>query len=469
MFTFSRLSLSRQFLVASFPILLIGMLVVGWWVGQKIEHGVLYRLGSMTSHYVESFVSPHLQSLARRSHLDPADQTALNALLAETPLGQRIVSFKIWDRTGRIVYSTDAAMIGRVFPIGEGLDAALKGIVYSEVSHLTDAENASEKSKWPRLLETYSPIHADKLGTVIAAAEFYQNPDELFREIRTAQLQSWLIVAAVMLSMYLLIFGVVRRGSQTIDTQQRQLSAQVAELSTVVTQNTLLHDRVRRAAVRTTALNERFLRRIAADLHDGPGQDLALALMRFETIAASGGECPACGAGHGYTKENCRAIYTSLQSALAELRAISLGLQLPEIEPLQSTEVAERAVRDFVRKTGANVTITSPDTSANIPLPVKITLYRLIQESLANGFRHGGGAAQRVAVTLANNQLVVTVSDDGVGFDPANANASGGSGLEGMRERVEILGGTFQLQTSPGQGTLIQASLPLQLAGIEYE
>jgi signal transduction histidine kinase len=466
---FARLSLSRQFLVASFPILVVGMLVVGWWVGKKIESGVLHRLGSVTSHYVDSFISPNLQSLARAANLDDADRYALNMLLTETPLGQKIVSFKIWDRSGRIVYSPNSALIGRTFPIGEGLSAALNGIVHSEVSHLDEAENALEKKQWQRLIETYSPIHAERTGTVIAAAEFYQTPEGLFREIRMAQLQSWLIVAAAMLAMYLLNFGVVRRGSLTIDAQQRQLSGQVAKLSAMVAQNTQLHDRVRRAAVRTTALNERFLRRISADLHDGPGQDLALALMRFETLTDTNNPCPACGAGHGYTHENCRAINTALQSALTELRVISLGLQLPEIEQLKSTEVAERAVRDFERKTGAKVVITTPCMPADIPLPVKITLYRLIQESLANGIRHGGNTEQRVVLTKTDDQLTVTVSDDGAGFDAGKANPAGRLGLEGMRERVEILGGSFQLQTAPGQGTVIQASLPLQLAGIDYD
>ena len=106
---------------------------------------------------------------------------------------------------------------------------------------------------------------------------------------------------------------------------------------------------------------------------------------------------------------------------------------------------------------------------ADIPLPVKITLYRFIQESLANGFRHGGGTEQRVDVSQAGGQLKVTVSDNGAGFDPRTANTKGRVGLAGMRERVEILGGSFQLQTAPGQGTVIHASLPLQLAGIDYE
>lgn len=469
MFTFTRLSLSRQFLVASFPILVIGMLAVGWWVGNKIELGVLQRLGSVTSHYVESFISPHLQSLTHTPTLNDSDRAALNALLSETPLGQKIVAFKIWDRNGRVLYSKDTTLIGRTFPIGEGLRSALDGFVHAEVSHLNQAEHVSETGSWSRLIETYLPIHAEKLGTVIAAAEFYQAPDELFREIRSAQLQSWLVVAASMLLMYLAIFGLVRRGSQTIDAQRRQLRDQVDTLSKVVAQNTQLHERVRRAAVRTSAVNERFLRRISADLHDGPAQDLALALMRFESIIDKGSACPACGGSPGYTKEHCQVIYTALRSALTELRAISVGLQLPEIERLDSTEVAERAVRDFVRKTGANATLTAEGGQAELPLPVKMTLYRLIQESLANGYRHGGASEQRIALSQADGQLKISIGDNGTGFDPSEAQGSGGSGLEGMRERVEILGGSFQLNTASGQGTVVEAHLPLQLAGFDHE
>jgi len=465
MVAFSRLSLSRQFLIASFPILIIGMLVIGRWVGETIEHGVANRIGGVTSLYVDSFVAPHLQHLLHTGALDDANRAGLDALLAETPLGRRIVAFKIWDRSGRVLYSPNAALIGRTFPIGEGIAAALAGNVRSEISDLSQGENEFERRKWSRLIETYAPVHADRLGTVLAVAEFYQTTDELDRETRAAQLRSWLVVAGAMLGMYLLIFGLVRRGSQTIDAQRRQLSDKVAELSELVAQNAQLHEKVRRAAVRATALNERFLRRISADLHDGPGQDLALALMRFETIADVCGNCPTRRGEQRSPQEELRAIHSVLQSALTDLRSISLGLQLPEIDLLPSGEIAGRAVRDFERKTGATVTLTAARDPAEMSLPVKIALYRLIQESLANGFRHGGGADLRVDVSTADGQLAVTVSDNGGGFDPHKVDAKGHVGLEGMRERVEILGGSFQLQSAPGQGTVIRVGLPMQLQG----
>jgi signal transduction histidine kinase len=470
--TFSRLSLSRQYLVASFPILFVGMLVLGWWVGRMIEHGVVHRMGALTSHYVESFVSPHLQHLAHSDKLDDVHRVALSTLLTDTPLGKRIVAFKIWDRQGRVIYSTNADSIGRSYPIGEGLAAALSGNVYSEISDLAASENEVERKVWSRLVETYSPIHAEKLGTVIAAAEIYQLTGELSEVIHAAQLRSWLLVASMMLAMYLLIFGLVRRGSHTIDAQRRQLNRKVQELSALAAQNKQLHEKVRRAAVRTTSLNERFLRRISADLHDGPGQDLALALMRIDTLANinSTGNHPPSAALQPQLHTDLHAIHTTLASALAELRSISLGLNLPEIDSLSSREIAARAVRDFERKTGTTVRLMSSGNDATcLALPVKITLYRLVQESLTNGFRHGGGATQCVSIAIADDHLTVTIKDNGKGFDVRTVNIVGHVGLEGMRERVEILGGTFHLRSTIGQGTDIVVGLPLQVEGVDHE
>jgi len=101
------------------------------------------------------------------------------------------------------------------------------------------------------------------------------------------------------------------------------------------------------------------------------------------------------------------------------------------------------------------------DAPPDGPLPVKFTLYRLLQESLANGRRHGGGDGQRVTLRRLNGELLVEVADHGKGFDAHTAMTDGHLGIAGMRQRVEILGGTFSVESAPGEGTLIRASLPL--------
>jgi signal transduction histidine kinase len=93
----------------------------------------------------------------------------------------------------------------------------------------------------------------------------------------------------------------------------------------------------------------------------------------------------------------------------------------------------------------------------------------LLQESLANGFRHASGVSQRVEIIGRDGQLVVEVADAGKGFDPQAVSADGHLGLAGMRERVEILGGTFDVESAPGAGTVIRARLPLAVPEVEGE
>jgi signal transduction histidine kinase len=469
MSAFLRRSLSHQFLIASFPILLIGLLLIGSWMARQIEDSVAHRIGGVTGMYVDSFIAPHVQSLVGSDDLSAADRAALDQILTTTPMSDKIVSLKIWRSDGRVLYSNTKALIGRSFPVGEGLRVALSGDVHSELSDLKQYENEFERVKWSQLIETYVPLRANGAGTVIAAAEFYHPTEELARESRAAQRQSWLLVAAIVAGMYLLLFALVRRGSKTIDAQQEELNNKVVQLTGLVTQNEQLHDRVRRAAGRTAALNEVFLRRISADLHDGPGQDMGLALMQFESVGKTCMVCPGKEHGLFSTSEEFKTIRTAMQSALTDLRAISAGLQLPEIDKLSPCEIAARAIRDYERKTGAAVTLDSRSGTQPMSLSVKITLYRLLQESLANGFRHAAGSGQHVEVRAEKDRLMVEVSDRGEGFDPGLASTEGHMGLAGMRERIEILGGSFDLQSRPGQGTRIRVALPMAVPGLEDE
>jgi len=469
MFNFRRVTLARQFLLVSFLILLTGMLVIGLWVGRQIEVGVINRTAAVTALYVDSFVAPHLQSLGRSGQLDEAHRQELDSLLTGTPLGQRIVSFKIWAPDGRILYSTQPELIDRRFPITPGLAAAFAGEVHTHVSNLNEPENEYERRYWSRLIETYAPVHAEGKGTILAVSEFYQTTDELAQEVRAAQWRSWLVVGVATLAMYLLLAGLVGRASQTITAQQSQLQAQVDELAGLLARNEQLHERIRRAAARTTALNERFLRRISADLHDGPGQDLGLALLRMDALVDGCRNCPAKIDNGRTVNDDFDTVRSALQSALAEVRTISAGLRLPELEKLGPAAVAARAVRDYQRKSSRQVHLSMGDLPDDAPLPVKITLYRLLQESLTNSYRHANPSEQVVEIRHVAGNLDVCIRDNGRGFDPEIALTNDHLGLTGMRERVELLSGTFTIHSTPDEGAVIQACLPLTLAEVTDE
>lgn len=463
MFSFTKFTLAQQFIVVSFLILLSGMVVIGLWVGKQIEIGVTNRTAAVTSLYVDSFVSPHLQDLPNTNKLESEQLVALRQLLSETPLGKRIVSFKVWSPNGRILYSPNPNLIGRQFAPDNGLTEALAGEVNSAVSNLDEPENEYERQLWDELIETYAPVWAKDGSKVIAVSEFYQMPDELEAEIRAAQLRSWLVVAVATLVMYALLAGMVGRASKIIQTQQADLQENVIQLRTLLAENEELNERVRRAAARTTALNERFLRRISADLHDGPGQDLGLALLRIDSLVESCGRCPVQVSEGLTVADDFRTVQTALKSALDEVRAISAGLRLPEIDSLSTAETIRRAIRDYNRKTQHQVELILDDLPEDAPLSVKITLYRIVQEALANGYRHANGAKQNVRLKMEGQNLRLEIADSGNGFNPEAIPADGHLGLAGMRERVEILGGHFDIDSQPGRGTTIRAYLPLNI------
>ena len=458
---FSRFSLVRLLLTGGGVILLAGMSIIGGWVQNEIESGVISRAGTVTSLYVDSFVSPYLEALVGDEQTRAVDWGALHLALSGTPFNQQIVLIKIWAPDGTILYSSNSALVGRKFPVKPELVSAFAGQVRSHITNLTDLDNEVDSKQWPQLIETYAPARVHNTGEIVAVVEFYQTTDDLMHEMHVARLRSWFMVGTATLIIFLLLAVLVKRASATIIVQQSELREKVAQLTALLAQNEQLHERVRRAAERTTTLNERFLHRISADLHDGPAQGLALALMRMKSLADMCGICPVSIGKNPSVADEFGTLHAALQFSLDDLRAIAKGLQLPEIEQLSLAETARRAVRDYERKTGLSITLSVDEIPDQVPFPVKITLFRLLQESLANSFRHSGGVDQRVTLKMQDDQLLVEIADGGAGFDSSAAVSDVHLGLAGLRERVEVLGGIFSVQSAPGKGTVVRAALPV--------
>jgi signal transduction histidine kinase len=427
--------------------------------------GVVHQTAATTALYVDSFISPQLQELATSDTLTPGHVATLDRLLGQTDFGKQIVSFKVWNRQGRILYSNNPENIGQVFPVQGGLAHAWNdGWVAARISDLTDDENVLERQSEKRLLEVYSPVRLGGTNQIIAVAEFYQVVEDLQGSIDRAQRQSWLLFGGATLVMYMLLAGFVQRASNTIAAQQKELSHQVTRLTDLLAQNSELHERVRRAAARATALNERFLRRISADLHDGPAQDLGLALLQMDKVIARSERVQMAGVNDPADGQDLAAISQSLTHALQEIRAISAGMGLPQLNDLTVAETVGRVVRSHERRTATHVALTAKDLPEEASLSVKITLYRLVQEALSNAFRHAGGVGQAVRLTRTDGHLEIEVSDQGPGLNGMQESEwDEHLGLAGMRERVESLGGTFHIESRPGQGTRILARLPLQV------
>lgn len=439
------ISLARQFLLAAAGVLLFGMSAIGFWVSGRIEDSMIHNAAAATALYVDSIIAPLTQELAQSNTLREGARIALTETLSQGVLSQKLFAFKIWKPDGTIVFSNEDGAIGKRFEMTNGLMAATAGQIHAEFDQLEGPENEVERQTGIPLLEIYSPIREPWSGDIIGIAEFYENGTDLRSELTSARLQSWLVVGVVTVAMLASLFVIVARGSRLITRQRAALNEKVETLSMLLAQNQALRRRADQATHRSAELNERYLRRISAELHDGPAQLLAFASLRLGSII------PAGSADH----DNGR-VKTALDDAMRDIRNICRGLTLPELEGLGVDDVLKRVVAAHESRTGTRVALTCHRGLPDLSKAEKICTYRFVQETLNNAARHAAGIGQQVTALPASGGIEVTVSDQGPGFDRRTAGE--GLGLLGLEERIAGLGGTLSLHSQ--NGTSLTMRLP---------
>ncbi len=456
------LSLAKQFATCATLVLLPAMLTIGTWVSNQIEHGVTHNAGVSAALYMENFVEPLVQDLAIQDGIRPSNADKIARLLTDTSLGQKVISFKIWGVGGRIIAASRPELVGQSFPMTKGLVAAWSGIASTEFDHLKDAENVHERATGLALLEVYIPLRARGSDQIIAVGEFYEKAPELKAELNKARLMSWLVVGAVTLSMLAALFAIVRRGSQTIVRQQSVLEQRVTELTGLLAENGRLRSRIHRASARASEGNEQFLRRLGADLHDGPAQLISLALLRLDDVQQH--TQPTAQGPHATpTAEasNSVCVRTVLSNALLEIRNIATGLAVPEIEALSLKAALTSAVHRHEELTRTRVDFSGDCLEKPVPPAVKLCAYRVLQEGLTNAFRHADGQGQVVRARLDAAHLELVVSDSGRSNARAPTSVRRGLGLRGLTDRIESLGGSLLMTPNSQGGTSLTARLPL--------
>lgn len=445
-------SLARQFLLAGGLVAFAAMLLVGAYVTSVIEATVTRNSAASTALYVDSIIAPLLPDMKTNQTLDDVTTRALDETFGQGALGGQVISFKLWRRDGTVLYATDKSMIGQKYGPSDNLRTAFSGQMVARFGPAEDPESNFERSTGMPLLEIYNPILQPWSGEVVAVSEFYEVAGDFQRSLYQAQLRSWGAVAGVTLAFFLILSAIVFRGSRTIDHQRQALTQRVAELSDLLSQNEALHARAQRASRRATALNESYLRRLGADLHDGPAQLVAYAALRVDSrLLTDPATSPTA------REEEVTTIKARLDEAMDEIRSICSGLVLPQIEAAELPDVLRRAVNAHRQRTGVDVALKTSSRSRPLSPSAKICIYRFVQEALNNGFRHGGGLDQSVRQSFDNGNVVVEVGDRGPGFDPQRIRPEG-LGLAGLRERIESLGGTFAI-TSSKDGTTVRMSL----------
>jgi signal transduction histidine kinase len=238
-----------------------------------------------------------------------------------------------------------------------------------------------------------------------------------------------------------------------VEIQRRIADLQAARLEEAERREALRGELLRQVV----AAQEAERQRIARELHDATGQSLTALGLGLRGVATSLGEAPLP------VRGKLRQLEQLAAGALDELRRLIADLRPSHLDDLGLPAALRWYAREVNQRSGLDVQVELCGDQRPLPTQMKIALFRVAQEALTNVVKHSGAAHARVLLTYGGQDATLAVEDDGVGFDEAAQRPNRPAwGLLGMRERAELLGGHFQVDSVPGQGTRVTVVIPCE-------
>jgi len=360
---------------------------------------------------------------------DPGALAQIDAIVRPGIRDGSIVRIKIWDKTGRVLYSNEPKLIGRVYPLPEAaslLHSSNPSV--AEVSSLNSAENEFERGRGPQeLVEVYTLARASTGEQLVYEAyfptsAFNQEEHDLLAQMAPVGLAALIILNLAQLPSAL---NLARRVQRSRQSRERLLVHAVAAAD---------HER----------------RQLAQELHDDIIQDLAgvgYALSSLDEHLDA------------RSRPVVERIGTTVRRDVGLLRDMVTQLYPRELDP-QSLARSLSDLGTSLRQAGAIVEV-DVDEHLALDETTATLVYRVARESLHNAEKHAQPRNVDVRLTRAKSRAVLTVIDDGRGFEPTAEPATGHFGLKLIRDTVAEAGGTFMVDSRIGRGTRVELSLPL--------
>lgn len=419
-----RLSPFRMFAFAG----LLGMVAIGGGsllASQRAgEAEAMSDVRALTQVVAKTVVEPNLSTALVEG--DAEAIARLDAVVTGRVLDDTTVRVKLWDASGRIVYSDEHELIGEMYALDDDkVESLWSGEVVSESSSLEGTENRFEAAEAERLLEVYLPIDGPD-GEPLLYESYFAISEVTDSAARIRAEFVPIVVAALVLMEALhlgLAWGLSRRMRRAQEERER-----------------LLH-----RAIDSSDIERR---RIAADLHDGVVQDLVGTSFSV-TAAAESAER------HGpELAADLRAAAVGTRRSLQSLRSLLVDIYPPNLHE----HGLEAALVDLLAP-AASLGIETDLSIAGDPdsSPEAVTLvYRVAQEAVRNVLRHAEATSLAIDVDASGDRLMVTVADDGRGFSAADGSSNGHLGLRLLSDLTADAGAHFHVDSSPGEGTEIR-------------
>jgi signal transduction histidine kinase len=404
-------------------------------VAQHIQDVFAHKAAASTALYMDSVVEPLVQELVAKPSLSEQNRAALERLLSPASSGKPVVAFRIWVHD-QIVFSSRGELVGKQFTPSPSRVRAFQGEVVANLD-LDGDDDDDERALQVPILEIYAPVRQTGTNKIIALAETSELAVDLVREINAAQYTSYAVLVSGAVGLILVLFSLT--GG---------LQRQIGELAQQHVQDKLFNKRVCRANRHVLEINEKNLRRVGEELYAGPLQLVAYAQLRLDALR----EAP------DKIGDEIGAISAALRDCMAQIRQVSTGLKPSDLRALSLAEVISTAICLHEFRTATTVTCEFHGLPQEASNALKSCLYQFIEQALGNIFRHSAASAKmhvcaRCEGDKLDVELVCRVPP--VASWLADAIENGG---EGVRHRIEALGGVLSAQSHSDQHVSVTAS-----------
>jgi signal transduction histidine kinase len=211
---------------------------------------------------------------------------------------------------------------------------------------------------------------------------------------------------------------------------------------------------LRQQLAQVTATQEEERRRIARELHDGVGPTLASLNLRLRTARKRLERD-----GHPVADE-IEELADLVQASIQDIRRLIYDLRPTALDELGLMPALREYMARYQEEQSLEVALSLPEGDGRLPAPLETALFRVVQEALANVAKHARARRVEIGLTSDGEGVTLRIADDGRGFDPKAPRSNTHLGLWSIRERVEQLGGQFEVESSPGRGTTLRIVIP---------
>jgi signal transduction histidine kinase len=411
-------------------ILAAAMALIGELVTDLTSRSITAGVADTAAASLDIMLADELSEIGPVRPLTSAARKDLDSLFSVANDAQvnKLIEIRLRNLDGSLLYESLGGLLDPA-PAQDALANARAGKVTSRLLDLPLAPIGPLQPATLPVLKVVTPVHDSENGTVEATAELYFAGGGLVDLERRSEWRVWTSVAAIGGLAIVALFVLVDWAARTIASQRARLAASLAASQELSAENTQLRQQANVA-------NERLLSRVGSDLHDGPLQLLALLILKLSRHAPS-----------------TNADTAIARQAMEELRSISAGLVLPELSGLTLRETIMLAVQRHENATGVRISCDVGAVPDEVSPDLKVCVFRTVQEGLSNAHKHGRAGSATLSATMHADEVVIVI---GNATDCASPNSASRPqlGLDGMRERLEAVGGHFELANAGDTATL---------------